>query len=158
IGEIAIRGPGVAKGYWMNPEDTSKAFLNDGWFLTGDLGYLDEDGVLYITARKKDVIIMSGWKIYPSEVEEVLLKHPKIAEAAVFSRYDERRGEIPAVAIVLKPGEKASPEEIIEFCRGRLAGYKVPRYVIFLDELPKMNAWKILRRLLREKYGGFPQT
>jgi len=158
VGEIALRGPGVAKGYWRNPEETAKAFLPDGWFLTGDLGYLDEGGVLHITARKKDVIIMSGWKIYPAEVENVLLKHPKVAEAAVFAKYDERRGEVPAAAIVLKPGTHATPEEIIEFCKERMAGYKVPRYVIFLESLPKMSGWKVLYRELREKYGGFPRS
>jgi long-chain acyl-CoA synthetase len=157
VGEIALRGPGVAKGYWRNPEETAKAFTSDGWFLTGDLGYLDEDGVLYITARKKDVIIMSGWKIYPAEVENVLLKHPKVAEAAVFAKYDERRGEVPAAAIVLKPGVHATPEEIIEFCKERIASYKVPRHVIFLENLPKMSGWKVLYRELREKYGGFPK-
>ncbi|MEM4576315.1 MAG: class I adenylate-forming enzyme family protein [Candidatus Nezhaarchaeales archaeon] len=156
VGEIALRGPGVAKGYWRNPEETAKAFLQDGWFLTGDLGYLDE-GILYVTARKKDVIIMSGWKIYPAEVESVLLKHPKVAEAAVFAKYDERRGEVPAAAIVLKPGVEATSEEIIEFCKERIASYKVPRYVIFLDSLPRMGGWKILYRELREKFGGFPQ-
>lgn len=157
IGEIALRGPGVAKGYWRNPEETAKAFLQDGWFLTGDLGYLNEEGVLHITARKKDVIIMSGWKIYPAEVENVLLKHPKVAEAAVFAKYDERRGEVPAAAIVLKPGAEATSEEIVEFCKERIASYKVPRYIVFLDCLPKMGGWKILYRELREKYGGFPK-
>jgi len=157
VGEIALRGPGVAKGYWRNPEETAKAFLPDGWFLTGDLGYLDEDGVLYITARKKDVIIMSGWKIYPAEVESVLLKHPKVAEAAVFAKYDEKRGEVPAAAIVLKPGVQATAEEIIEFCREKMADYKVPRHVIFLGSLPKMGGWKVLYRELRERYGGFPK-
>jgi len=157
IGEIALRGPGVAKGYWRKPEETAKAFLPDGWFLTGDLGYIDDSGVLHITARKKDVIIMSGWKIYPAEVENVLVKHPKIAEAAVFAKYDERRGEVPAAAIVLKPGAKATPQEIIDFCRERMASYKVPRHIIFLDSLPKMGGWKVLHRVLRERYGGFPQ-
>ncbi|RLF07545.1 MAG: acyl-CoA synthetase [Thermoprotei archaeon] len=158
IGEIALRGPGVAKGYWRKPEETAKAFLPDGWFLTGDLGYIDEDGVLHITARKKDVIIMSGWKIYPAEVENMLVKHPKIAEAAVFAKYDERRGEVPAAAVVLKPGTQATAEEIIEFCKERMASYKVPRYIIFLESLPKMGGWKILHRVLREKYGGFPDS
>ncbi|RLF15242.1 MAG: acyl-CoA synthetase [Thermoprotei archaeon] len=157
IGEIALRGPGVAKGYWKRPKETQEAFLPDGWFLTGDLGYLDEDGILHVTGRKKDMIIMSGWKIYPAEVENVIVKHPKVAEAAVFARYDERRGEIPVAAVVLKPGETATKEEIIEFCKERLASYKVPRDVIFLDSLPKMAGWKVLHRVLREKYGGFPQ-
>ena len=155
IGEIAISGPGVAKGYWRNKEETEKTFRN-GWLLTGDLGYLDEDNVLYITSRKKDVIIMSGWKIYPLEVEEVLMKHPKIAEVAVFAMYDKKRGEIPAAAVVLKPNVSANSEEIIEFCKDKLASYKIPKHIIFLKELPKMNNWKILRRVLREKYGGFP--
>ncbi|MEM4699712.1 MAG: class I adenylate-forming enzyme family protein [Candidatus Nezhaarchaeales archaeon] len=157
IGEIALRGPGVAKGYWKRPKETQEAFLPDGWFLTGDMGYLDEDGVLYITGRKKDMIIMSGWKIYPAEVENVLVKHPKVSEAAVFAKYDEVRGEVPAAAVVLKPGEKATEEEIIEFCKERLASYKVPRVVIFVNELPKMAGWKVLHRVLREKYGGFPK-
>ncbi len=156
-GEIALRGPGVAKGYWKAPELTKKTFLPDGWFLTGDMGYLDEDGVLFITGRKKDLIIMSGWNIYPAEVENVLMKHPKIADAAVFARYDERRGEIPAAAIKLKPGEKATEEEIISFCRERLAGYKVPRYIVFVESLPRVGGWKIMRRVLREMYGGFPK-
>ncbi|RLF20354.1 MAG: acyl-CoA synthetase [Thermoprotei archaeon] len=157
VGEIALRGPSVAKGYWRKPKETERVFLSDGWFLTGDVGYLDEDGVLYITGRKKDVIIMSGWKIYPAEVENVLVKHPKVAEAAVFAKYDERRGEVPAAAVVLKPSVEATPEEIIEFCRERLASYKVPRYVVFLESLPKMGGWKVLHRVLREKYGGFPK-
>jgi long-chain acyl-CoA synthetase len=157
IGEVALRGPGVAKGYWKKPKETKEAFLPDGWFLTGDMGYLDEDGILYITGRKKDMIIMSGWKIYPAEVENVLVKHPKVAEAAVFARYDERRGEIPVAAVVLKPGATATKEEIIEFCKERMADYKVPRDVLFLDALPKMAGWKILHRVLRETYGGFPK-
>lgn len=158
VGEIALRGPGVAKGYWKRSEETKSAFLQDGWFLTGDLGYMDEEGVLYITSRKKDVIIMSGWKIYPGEVESILMRHPKIAEAAVFAKYDEIRGEIPAAAIVLKRGDQATAEEILSFCRERMAGFKVPRHIIFLDELPKMGGWKIMRRTLREVYGGFPES
>jgi long-chain acyl-CoA synthetase len=157
VGEIALRGPGVAKGYWKKPKETQESFLSDGWFLTGDVGYLDEEGILFVTGRKKDMIIMSGWKIYPAEVENVLLKHPKVAEAAIFPRYDEKRGEVPVAAVVLKPGEKATEEEIIKFCEERLAGYKVPRSVLFLDSLPKMGGWKVLHRVLREKYGGFPK-
>ncbi|MEM2213326.1 MAG: class I adenylate-forming enzyme family protein [Candidatus Nezhaarchaeales archaeon] len=157
IGEIALRGPGVAKGYWKRPRETAEVFLPDGWFLTGDTGYLDEDGILYVTGRKKDMIIMSGWKIYPAEVENVLVKHPKVSEAAVFARYDEKRGEIPVAAVVLKPGEEATEEEIIKFCEEKLASYKIPKAVIFLDNLPKMCGWKILHRVLREKYGGFPK-
>jgi len=158
VGEIALRGPGVCRGYWRREKDEEirQSFLPGGWFLTGDLGYVDEDGVLYITSRKKDVIIMSGWKIYPAEVENVLMKHPKIAEAAVFAKYDEVKGEVPAAAIVLKPGAETTPEEIADFCRGKMASYKVPRQIFFVESLPKMSGWKILRRLLRERYGGFP--
>jgi len=158
IGEVAIRGPGVCKGYWRREEETRRSFLPGGWFLTGDLGYIDEEGVLYITSRKKDVIIMSGWKIYPAEVEDVLAKHPKVSEAAVFAKYDEVKGEVPAAAVVLRPGAEATAEEIVEYCRRRMAGYKVPRQIFFLESLPKMGEWKVLRRVLRERYGGFPES
>ena len=156
VGEIALRGPAVAKGYWRNEEATHESFLPDGWFLTGDLGYLDEDGVLYVTDRKKDMIITSGFKVYPAEVESILLQHPKIKEVAVFARYDERRGEVPVAAVVLKPGERATAEEILEWARQHMISYKVPRDVIFMDELPKMSGWKVLRRVLRERFGNFP--
>ena len=152
IGEIALRGPGVAKGYWKRDEESKKVFLPDGWFLTGDMGYLDEQGLLYITDRKKDMIIMSGWKIYPTEVENVILQHPEVKDTAVFAREDEMRGEIPVAVVVLKEGSNVSKEEIIAFCRERLANYKVPRDVIFADSIPRVHGWKLLRRLLREKY------
>jgi long-chain acyl-CoA synthetase len=154
VGEIALRGPCVAKGYWRNDKATRESFLPDGWFLTGDMGYVDEDGVLYVTDRKKDIIITSGFNVSPAEVENILLQNPKIKEVAVFSFKDERRGEVPAAAVVLKEGEKASENEIIEWAKKHMAGYKVPRKVIFLDEIPKMSGWKVLRRVLRERYGG----
>jgi long-chain acyl-CoA synthetase len=103
-GEIALRGPSVAQGYWRMPEATAEVFRHDGWFLTGDIGYMDESGVLIITDRKKDMIIMSGWKIYPTEVENVIVCHPAVADVAVFGIPDERKGEIPIAAIVLRPG------------------------------------------------------
>ena len=156
VGEIALRGPGVCKGYWRRDEETRSSFLPGGWFLTGDLGYLDEDGVLYITSRKKDVIIMSGWKIYPAEVEYVLTRHPKIAEAAVFAKYDEVKGEVPAAAIVLREGCEITAEEVVDFCKKSLAGYKVPTHILFLDSLPKIGGWKVLRKELRRIYGNFP--
>ncbi len=155
IGEIALRGPSVAKGYWLNEEATKEAFMPNGWFLTGDLGYLDDDGALYVTDRKKDMIITSGFNIYPAEVENILLQYSKIKEVAVFAKYDERRGEVPAAAVVLKSGEKATEEEIVEWARQHMASYKVPRHVVILDEIPKMAGWKTLRRVLRERYGGF---
>ncbi len=152
IGEIAIRGPAVAKGYWNLPKASEEVFLPDGWFLTGDLGYLDEDGILYITDRKKDMIDMSGWKIYPAEVENVLIQHAAIRDAAVFGRSDGRRGEIPVAAVVLKDGQSLDFEELARFCRERLAGYKVPREMVVLPELPRANGWKLLRRELRTRF------
>jgi long-chain acyl-CoA synthetase len=152
-GEIALRGPAVALGYWNLPEESAEHFRPDGWFLTGDIGYLDSGGVLFITDRKKDMIIMSGWKIYPTEVENVILQHPKVADVAVFGREDPRKGEIPVAAVVLVPGETLTEEELEEFCRARMAGYKVPRELIVLGSLPRAHGWKLLRRSLREQFG-----
>lgn len=150
-GEIALRGPAVASGYWQMPEETRAVFLPDGWFLTGDIGHLDEDGMLYITDRKKDMIVMSGWKVYPTEVENVLVQHPDVLDAAVFGCPDERRGEIP-VAVVVLSGRGATPDDIISFARNHLAGYKIPRRVIVAGEIPRVNGWKLLRMRLREEY------
>jgi long-chain acyl-CoA synthetase len=152
-GEIALRGPAVAMGYWNLPDATAEHFLPDGWFLTGDIGFLDREGVLFITDRKKDMIIMSGWKIYPTEVENVILQHPKVVDVAVFGREDPRKGEIPVAAVVLAPGESLTGEELEEFCRARMAGYKVPREMIVLGSLPRAHGWKLLRRSLREQFG-----
>ncbi|MGA2104766.1 MAG: class I adenylate-forming enzyme family protein [Methanoregula sp.] len=151
-GEIALRGPSVAHGYWNLPEATAAVFRKDGWFLTGDIGYMDEEGVLYITDRKKDMIIMSGWKIYPTEVENVIVQHPAVADVAVFGVPDERKGESPVAAVVLKAGATLSEPEFESFCRLHLAGYKVPRKLIIVDELPRVHGWKLLRRTLREKF------
>ena len=152
IGEIALRGPSVAKGYWNLPEATDAVFRNDGWFLTGDIGYMDKDGILYITDRKKDMIIMSGWKIYPTEVENVIVQHPAVADVAVFGIPDERKGESPVAAVVLKVGTTLSETEFESFCGRHLAGYKVPRRLIIVDDLPRVHGWKLLRRTLREKF------
>ncbi len=154
-GEIALRGPAVALGYWQMPEETAAAFLPDGWFLTGDVGHLDETGMLYITDRKKDMIVMSGWKVYPTEVEDVLVQHPGVRDAAVFGCSDEHRGEVP-VAVVVPSGEGVVPDDIVAFARERLAGYKVPRRVIFAGEIPRVNGWKLLRKRLREEYCDVP--
>lgn len=153
-GEIALRGPAVAYGYWHMPDETAAVFRPDGWFLTGDIGYLDPDGVLFITDRKKDMIIMSGWKVYPTEVENVLIGHPKLADVAVFSCPDVHRGEVPVAAVVLKPGEEIAGGEIEAYCRERLAGYKTPRKVIVVAALPRVHGWKLLRRSLREEFCG----
>ena len=153
-GEIAIRGPAVATGYWNLPEATAEVFRPDGWFLSGDIGYLDADGILYVTDRKKDMIIMSGWKVYPTEVENVLLRHPAVLDAAVFGCPDERRGEIPVAAVMLREGAALTREELGSYCRERLAGYKVPRRLVLVDSLPRVHGWKLLRRTLRETWCG----
>ena len=149
-GEIALRGPAVAKGYWGNEEKTKAAFLEDGWFLTGDVGYLDEDNRLFITDRKKDMIVMSGWKIYPTEVEEVLIKYSAIKEIAIFSIDDCHRGEIPVAAVVWE--DEADDEGLINYARENLSRYKVPKKIFALEELPRVNGWKLLRRELREMF------
>ena len=143
----------MAKGYWNLPEATAAVFRHDGWFLTGDIGYMDTDGILYITDRKKDMIIMSGWKVYPTEVENVVVQHPAVADVAVFGIPDERRGEMPVAAVVLKAAATLSEEEFEAFCRKHLAGYKVPRKLLLVDALPRVHGWKLLRRTLREKFG-----
>ena len=151
-GEIALRGPGIAKGYWNREKQSIETFLDDGWFLTGDIGYLDDDNRLFITDRKKDMIVMSGWKIYPTEVEEVLIKYPKLKEIAIFSMEDDHRGEIPAAAIVWngEPDHKG----LLEYARENLSRYKVPRKIYDSDELPRANGWKLLRRKLKEIYNN----
>lgn len=150
-GEIALRGPGVAIGYWNQPDESKEVFLDDGWFLTGDIGYIDSKGMLVITDRKKDMIIMSGWKVYPTEVENVLILHPKIADVAIFGCPDEEKGEIPAAAVVLRSSdEPLTLEELHTWSQDHLAGYKIPRRLMVLDQLPRVGGWKLLRRELRD--------
>jgi long-chain acyl-CoA synthetase len=150
-GEIALRGPSVARGYWGMPAATAEVFRDDGWFLSGDIGRLDPDGVLFVTDRKKDMIIMSGWKIYPTEVEDVLIGHDAIEDVAVYGIPDERRGEIPVAAIVPAPGRTITLDELRAFCAARLAPYKCPRRLELVDALPRVHGWKLLRRSLRER-------
>lgn len=150
IGEVAVRGPQVMKGYWNQPEQTA-AVLRDGWLLTGDLGYMDEDGYFYIVDRKKDMIIAGGYNIYPREVEEVLYEHPAVREAAVIGVPDPYRGETVKAFVVLKDGARATEQELDAFCRQRLAAYKVPRIYEFRRELPKSAVGKVLRRVLQEE-------
>lgn len=149
-GELIIRGPQVMKGYWEKPEETA-ATLKDGWLYTGDIGTMDEDGYFYIVDRKKDMIIAGGFNIYPREVDEVLYEHPKVQEAVTVGIPDEYRGETVKVYIVLKEGMECTEDEIISYCRERLAAYKAPRMVEFRAELPKTMVGKILRRSLREE-------
>ncbi|MBT8507095.1 acyl-CoA synthetase [Methanomicrobiaceae archaeon CYW5] len=151
-GEIALRGPGVARGYWNMPEETAEVFIEDGWFLTGDVGHLQENGMLSITDRKKDMIVMSGWKIYPTEVEKTLIEHPAIDDIAIFGVPDDHRGEIPFAAVVPKVGQFITLEDLQTYSRERLAGYKVPRKMVLVAELPRVGGWKLLRRELRERY------
>ena len=150
IGELAIRGPQVMQEYWNKPEET-QGTLRDGWLLTGDLAKMDEDGYFYIVDRKKDIIIASGFNIYPREIEEVLFQHPKVAEAAVIGIPDEYRGEVVKAYVVLKEGETATTEEIIDFCRDKLARFKIPKVMEFRQELPKSMIGKVLRRVLMEE-------
>jgi len=149
VGEIALRGNQVFSGYYRNPEETRKVFLED-WFLTGDLAQMDEEGFVYITDRKKDMIISGGENIYSAEVERVLNLHPSVLETAVVGVPDETWGEAVKAYVVLKAGEKATPVELIEFCRGRLAGYKRPKHVEFLEDFPRTSFGKISKRALRE--------
>jgi long-chain acyl-CoA synthetase len=148
-GEILIKGPQVMKEYWNKPEETF-ATIKDGWLYTGDIGRMDEDGYVFIVDRKKDMIITGGFNIYPREVEEVLYEHPKVLEAGVIGVKDERSGERVKAFVVLKAGQTATSDEIIEFCKTRLTAYKVPRWVEFRSELPKNNVGKLLRRVLRD--------
>ncbi|KOP72616.1 long-chain fatty acid--CoA ligase [Lysinibacillus sp. FJAT-14745] len=147
VGEIAVKGPQVMKGYWNRPEDTAAAFV-DGWFLTGDLGYMDEEGYFYVVDRKKDIIIAGGFNIYPREVEEVLYEREEIQECVVAGIPDPYRGETVKAYIVLKEGYSITEDELNKYCRQNLAAFKVPRYYEFRDELPKTAVGKILRRAL----------
>jgi long-chain acyl-CoA synthetase len=148
VGEIVIRGHNIMKGYWNNPEATAEVF-RDGWFHTGDLGYADEDGYFYIVDRKKDLVIRGGFNVYPREVEEVLYTHPAIAEAAVVGRADERLGEEVVAYVALKAGAQADEQDVIAFCKDRMAAYKYPREVKFLSALPVGPTGKILKKELR---------
>ncbi len=150
VGELIVKGPQVMKGYWGDSEETRKV-LREGWMYTGDLAIMDEDGYFYIVGRKKDMIISSGFNVYPREIEEVLYEHPKVAEASVIGIPHEKRGEAVKAFIVLKEGETATAEEITQFCRKNLAAYKVPAVVEFKETLPKTMIGKVLRRQLREE-------
>lgn len=149
VGELVVKGPGVLKGYWEMSEAT-KEVLNDGWFKTGDLGKYDEDGYYYIVDRKKDMIICGGYNVYPREVEEVIYTHPKVFEAVVVGVPDKEKGEIPKAFIQLKQDVEAEASEIISYCKERMAAYKAPRQVEFVQEFPKSPTGKILKRVIRD--------
>jgi len=153
IGEFVARGPRIMKGYFKDDEKTAKAFTKDGWLRTGDTGYMDEDGYFYLAGRGDDMIIRGGENISPEEVEQALFSHPKIEDVAVIGVPDPEWGQEPKAIVVLKQGQTATPEEIMEFCRQKLASFKRPRAVEFIDELPRNQMGKVLKKELRAKYG-----
>ncbi|GCF90312.1 MULTISPECIES: long-chain-fatty-acid--CoA ligase FadD [Shewanella] len=149
-GELFGKGPQVMKGYWQRPEETAKVIDTDGWLATGDIGYMDEKGFFYIVDRKKDMILVSGFNVFPNEVEEVVALHPKVIEVAAVGVPNDASGELVKVFVVAKD-KSLTAEDIIKHCRIHLTGYKVPKLVEFRDELPKTNVGKILRRELRDE-------
>ncbi len=153
VGEIAVRSPQVMGGYWKLPEATARAVRGD-WFFTGDAGYLDEKGYLYIYDRVKDMIVSGGENIYPAEVESALFGHPAVADVAVIGVPDERWGEAVKAVVVRKAGADVTPGELVEWARARIAGYKLPKSVDFIDVLPRNPTGKILKRELRKAYWG----
>ena len=149
-GEICLRGPKVTRGYWKDPEKTEASFFGD-WLRSGDIGHLDEEGFLYLTDRKKDMIISGGENIASSEVERVVYELPQVLEAAVIGVADEKWGERPVAVVVLKPGEALPYATLREHCRQRLAGFKVPKELIVRTQLPRNPSGKILKRVLRDE-------
>jgi long-chain acyl-CoA synthetase len=152
IGEIETRSIANMVGYWKQPEATAATLGADGWLRTGDAGYIDADGYLYIQDRFKDMIVSGGENVYPSEVESAIYGHPIVADVAVIGVPDEKWGEAVKAIVVLKPGAAPDVESILAFARSRVAGYKVPKSVDFIDALPRNPSGKILRRFLREPY------
>jgi acyl-CoA synthetase (AMP-forming)/AMP-acid ligase II len=151
IGEIVARGPQLMQGYWNRPEETAEA-LRGGWMHTGDAGVLDDEGYVYVQDRVRDMIVSGGENVYPRVVEDVLFEHPAVADAAVIGVPDPRWGETVKAVVVLRPDARATEEDVIEFCRGRLGGFERPRSVDFVDTLPRNPTGKVLKRLLRERY------
>ncbi len=151
-GELCVKGPQVMHGYWQRPEETAKVLGDDGWLRTGDMARMDEQGYFYIVDRKKDMILVSGFNVYPNEIEDVIADHPKVLEVGAIGAPDEKSGEVVKV-IVVRKDPSLTVKELREHCRKELTGYKVPKYVEFVDELPKTNVGKILRRELRDQYG-----
>jgi long-chain acyl-CoA synthetase len=150
IGEICIKGPQVMEGYWHRPQDTADVMLPGGWLKTGDIGRIDDDGFLYIEDRKKDMILVSGFNVYPNEIENVVVEMDGILEAAAVGIPDERSGEVVKLFVVRKD-PNVTEQDVIAYCRENLTNYKRPRAVEFRDELPKTNVGKILRRELRDE-------
>jgi long-chain acyl-CoA synthetase len=149
VGEIAIRGPQVMAGYWNRPDETAKVMTPDGFFKTGDIGIADERGYIRIVDRKKDMILVSGFNVYPNEIEDVLAAHPGVLESACVGVPDSNSGEAVKVYVVRKDSALTS-SQLMDYCREQLTGYKRPKYIEFRNELPKTNVGKILRRELRD--------
>jgi long-chain acyl-CoA synthetase len=150
-GELCVRGPQVMKGYWQRAEATADVMYEDGFLRTGDIALMEETGQFRIVDRKKDMILVSGFNVYPNEVENVITQHPKVLEAACIGVPDPKSTEAVKVFVVPEPGQTPSKEELIAFCRENLTGYKVPRHIEFREDLPKTNVGKILRRALRDE-------
>jgi acyl-CoA synthetase (AMP-forming)/AMP-acid ligase II len=153
VGEIYAKGPRIMKGYWGNADKSAQVITADGWLRTGDKGWMDEDGYIYLAGRGDDMIIRGGENIFPEEVEDVLHAHPKIDEAAVIGIPHPDWGQEPCAIVVLKKGEDVGADEVMAYCRSRLAGFKRPGSVIFIDSLPRNPMGKVLKKKLREKYG-----
>src|SRR3712207_5434164 len=160
-GELIVKGPQVMKGYLNMPEETAST-LRNGWLYPGDVATMDEDGYCYIVDRKKDMIVASGYNVYPREIEEMLFEHPDVAEAVAIGVADEYRGESVKAFVVKRSGAQATEEDVLAFCKERLAAYKTPKAVEFREELPKSAVGKLLRRVLvdeeRAKTGATPQS
>jgi acyl-CoA synthetase (AMP-forming)/AMP-acid ligase II len=152
-GELLARGPRIMGGYWGEEDQANSPIDSEGWLHTGDIGYFDEDGYFYLSGRAKDIIIRAGENISPEEIEAVLHTHPKIEEAAVIGTAHPEWGEGPLAIVVCKQGETCTADEVMLFCREKLAGYKRPRHVEFVDALPRNPMGKVLKRVLRETYG-----
>ena len=150
VGELQVKGPQVMQGYWQRPEATKEVINPDGWLSTGDIVKFDQDGLIHIVDRKKDMILVSGFNVYPNEIEDVVALHNKVLEVAAIGQPNEASGEIVKIYVV-KQDSSLTKEELIAHCREHLTGYKVPKLVEFRDELPKTNVGKILRRVLREE-------
>ncbi|MFP6582589.1 MAG: long-chain fatty acid--CoA ligase [Candidatus Hydrogenedentota bacterium] len=157
VGEIKAKGPNIFLGYWNLPEETANA-VQDGWFFTGDMGRFDEDGYLYIVDRKKDMIVVSGFNVYPIELENVILRHPKIIDCAVIGVPSDYQGESVKAVCVLAPGESLDYDELETYCREQMAAFKVPKFLSIRDELPKNATGKVLKRVIREEEGGITKA
>jgi long-chain acyl-CoA synthetase len=149
-GEVLIKAPNLMTGYWNHPEETAEV-LRDGWLYTGDVGYLDDDGYLFLTSRKKELIKVGGFQVWPRDVEEIIAMHPAVAEVAVAGVPDPKQGEAVKAWVVLNEGKEITAEELHKFTREKLTGYKVPKYIEFRKDLPKTLVGKVLRRMLQEE-------